>query len=74
MLAKNFHIQPSELDRMVYWEYEYFVKILDEIVKKENEEQEAKMKEYENKSKTSKYKPPKVPSSPKLPSYNHPKL
>lgn len=46
-LAKNFHIQPSEIDKMVMWEYEMFMKEMNEIVKKENKEQKTEMDKYD---------------------------
>lgn len=46
-LAKNFHIQPSEIDKMCMWEYELFMKELNEVVKKENKEQKAEMDKYD---------------------------
>lgn len=45
-LAKNFHIQPSEIDRMMMWEYEMFMQELNEIVKSENKEQQKEMDKY----------------------------
>lgn len=45
-LAKNFHIQPSEIDRMVYWEYELFLQSMNEQVKEENDRQKAEMDKY----------------------------
>lgn len=45
-LAKNFHIQPSEIDQMMMWEYEEFMKELNDIVKKENKEQQTEMDKY----------------------------
>ena len=39
-LAKNFHIQPSEIDKMSMWEYEMFMKELNEQVKEENDKQQ----------------------------------
>lgn len=45
-LAKNFHIQPSEIDKMTMWEYEMFMKELNEVVKKENKDQQAEMDKY----------------------------
>ena len=46
-LAKNFHIQPSEIDKMCMWEYELFMKELNNVVKKENKEQKAEMDKYD---------------------------
>lgn len=45
-LAKNFHIQPSEIDKMVYWEYELFLQSMNDQVKEENERQKAEMDKY----------------------------
>lgn len=45
-LAKNFHIQPSEIDKMVMWEYELFMKELNDVIKKENKEQEKEKDKY----------------------------
>lgn len=45
-LAKNFHIQPSEIDAMPYWEYEMFRDSINEQVKDENERQKAEMDKY----------------------------
>jgi hypothetical protein len=35
-LAKQFHIQPSEIDQMPMWEYEFFVDHIQEMIKEEN--------------------------------------
>ena len=43
MLAKEFHIQPSELEIMPAWEFELFVKELNNIVKEENDRQKQEM-------------------------------
>lgn len=67
-LSKNFHIQPSEVDKMVYWEFEYFVKALNELVKAENDEQKDQMdksdyNKYKNMNPNSfKYNAPKMPN------------
>ena len=45
-LAKNFHIQPSEIDKMPTWEYEYFMMALNDLVNDENEEQKKEMSKY----------------------------
>lgn len=42
-LAKQFHIQPSEIDKMYYWEYEYFIKYINDMVKEENEAQQKQL-------------------------------
>lgn len=77
-LAKNFHIQPTEIDKMPYWEYELFVEQLSNLVKEENDNQKAEMDKYDidnikkisNPSymnKTISSMQPKMPSMPTLP-------
>lgn len=51
-LAKNFHIQPSEIDKMAMWEYELFMKELNKIVKKENKDQQDEQSKYNVKKMT----------------------
>lgn len=46
VLAKQFHIQPSEIDILPAWEYELFIKQLNDIVKEENDKQKSEMKKY----------------------------
>ena len=45
ILAKEFHIQPSELDNMPTWEYELFVKEINNAVKEENDRNKKEMDE-----------------------------
>ena len=45
-LSKNFHIQPSEIDAMPMWEYELYIKQLNEMVEEENEKQQKEMDQY----------------------------
>lgn len=77
-LAKNFHIQPTEIDKMPYWEYELFVEHLSNLVKEENDSQKAEMDKYDIEgakkmanpsymSKTISSMQPKMPSMPSLP-------
>lgn len=42
-LSKAFSIQPSEIDKMPFWEFELFVKELEKLVKEENKQNEDKM-------------------------------
>ena len=42
-LAKEFHIQPSEIDKMPAWEYELFMQELNRMVKEENEKNKKEM-------------------------------
>lgn len=40
-LSKSFHIQPSEVDNMPMWEFELYIKQLNELVEEENERNKA---------------------------------
>lgn len=78
-LSRNFYIQPSEIDRMYFWEYEYMVKEVDEMVKEENKRNEETNKGYDMNSihrqqssmMSSVGKNMKMPSMPKMPSIPH---
>lgn len=43
ILSKEFHIQPSELDNMAVWEYEIFMKEINDAVKEENDRNKQEM-------------------------------
>lgn len=45
-LAKTFHIQPSEVDKMPMWEYELFIMKLNELVQEENDKQKKEMDKH----------------------------
>lgn len=45
-LAKNFHIQPSETDKMPMWEYELFMNALNDQIKSENDQHQKEMDKY----------------------------
>ena len=45
-LAKEMHIQPSEVDSMAYWEYEIWLGEIQSQVKEQNDSQEKEMKQY----------------------------
>lgn len=40
-LSKEFSIQPSELDKMPFWEFEMYLKELERLTKEENDRQKA---------------------------------
>ena len=76
--TKEFHIAPSEFDMMPVWEYELFVKEINNMVKEENEKNKKEMdnNSYKDIKKMSdpKYAQrmanksmPKMPSIPKMP-------
>ena len=76
-LAKNFHIQPSELDSMPMWEYELFISELNNQVKEENEQQQKEMDKYNipdpkklsNPSSMMKSYSGNIPKIPKVPKF-----
>lgn len=76
-LAKNFHIQPSEIDKMSMWEYEMFMKILNKAVDEENKKQNDEMKKYDidsyrkmaNPSNMNKMMNPQMPKMPSMPKF-----
>lgn len=76
-LSKNFHIPPSEIDIMPMWEYELYLKYLNEAVKDDNDAQKAEMDKYnigdvmkasnpKNISKMMNQTQPKYPSMPNM--------
>ena len=76
-ICKEYHIQPSEIDRLVYFEYEYML----EDIKTEQKEAEKKNKEdekkYGNLGKTPNYNQLMNNvgrSMPTLPSFSMPKI
>lgn len=78
ILAKEFHIQPSEIDKMPAWEYELFMREINQAVKEENERNQKEMDKAGIdkaqkmsdpnyiKSMQNKYTP-KMPSMPSMP-------
>lgn len=53
IICKNFHIQPSELERMPYWEYEMTLKECEKIAEEEKKQHE----EESNKNQMSGFRP-----------------
>jgi len=78
-LMYHLHIQPSEIDKLDYYEYWYIVKDLAEYIKKQNDgqkgEESAAMQQYGDPQKMAKQKMPsmKTPSF-KTPSFKTPKF
>jgi hypothetical protein len=46
ILSKQFSIAPSEIDAMKFWEYEYFMKELNNLVEEENKQNEKQKEQY----------------------------
>lgn len=75
ILAKQYHIQPSEIDKMPFWEYEMFVKHLNDAAQEENEKQQAEMdkyhiNEYMNMSRPGNISKMTSNAAPKMPNMN----
>ena len=45
-IAKNYHIQPSEIDNLPYYEYEMYLEEINIIAKKEEEQNEKQNEQY----------------------------
>lgn len=45
-IAREWHIQPSEIDRMQYFEYEYILEEIQDYNKKEEKRQKEEEKKY----------------------------
>jgi hypothetical protein len=46
-LSKSFHIQPSEVDNMPMWEFELYIKQLNDLVEEENERNKTEEDSYD---------------------------
>lgn len=46
LLCKNFNIQPSELDRMTFYEYEFYLLEVQDMIKKEQDKQDENNEKY----------------------------
>ena len=73
-IAKNFHISPTEIDKMMYWEYELFLDALNEQIKEENEQQQNEMDKDVDRYRKMASNPSKLMKSPKMPNISIPKF
>lgn len=69
LIVKKFFIQPSEIDRMPFWEYEM---VREQIIKFMDDE--AKQHEQQKAEFDSRKNDVKMPKTPKMPSIKTPKL
>ena len=67
-ICKEFHYSPEYIDKMPFYEYEWLIEDINEIRKKEEEERRRQEKEQNA------YKPPKMPSAPKMPTIRMPRF
>ena len=77
VLCKHFNIQPSELERMPFWEYEMSIKECEKIAEEEKKQQEDESGKYNmhnynpsnyQKQANRMMSNQKMPSMPKMPS------
>ena len=72
-ICKDWHIQPSEIDRVPFYEYELYLESINTNNKEEAERQEKENKQYEAMSKS--YKNPTSSfKAPSMPSFSMPKF
>lgn len=76
-ICKEYHIQPSEIDKMQFWQYEWFTDEIKEITKEEEKRQ--KEQEKQQQSMQSSFNPNTMmrnmqSSIPKMPSIQMPKI
>jgi len=51
-IAREWHIAPSEVDRMVYFEYEQILEEINEVNKEQQKQREEEEKKYQSMNKT----------------------
>lgn len=74
MMLRQFRLAPSEIDRMPFWEYEFFMREINEIAKTENEAQEKEMSKYDIQGTMRAARNPNkmMPSTPTIPKISMP--
>ena len=70
-ICRDYHIQPSELRRLPYFEYEIILESIQEINKKAEEDEKRRQKEG---TLPGGYKMPTMPQIPSMPTVNIPKF
>ena len=70
-IAKYLSIQPSEIDRMYYWEYEYLMEDMNEMIDKEKEQNEGDGEGSVSQQASNTMRDIKKQSSSMLPSMNN---
>lgn len=82
-ICKEYHIQPSEIDRMQFWEYEWYTDEIKEISKEQEKQQKQQEKEQnammgsmKNPSSMMRNVQSSMPNiaAPKMPTVNLPKF
>lgn len=75
-LGKQFHIQPSEIDKMPFWEYEFYLEALNDMVTEENDAQQKEMDKYKINEMMSNANPKNIgktmqQAQPKMPNFSN---
>ena len=47
-ICRDYHIQPSEIERMPYYEYEYMLEDINQIAKEQEEENKKQQEDMDN--------------------------
>lgn len=72
LICRDYHVQPSEIGQMRYYEYEWILEEIQVIQKEQEKQNEQQQKEMA--SMRSSYNPQKMMSNMKMPSMNMPKV
>lgn len=70
-ISKEWHIQPSEIDKMVFFEYEWMLEEINIIQKEQEKQNQEEEKKYASMQKS--YKPQNL-SMPSMPKFNMPSM
>lgn len=75
-MSKQFHIAPTSFNDMYYWEFEIYMRYINDLVKEENEAQKSEMDKYGVSDMMSGMKSGKFMKNmtPKMPSVVTPKM
>lgn len=65
-LLKNYHLQPSEVEKMPVWEWQLFVDEISRMIKEEEEERKKQEKKYQSQYKQPSFKTPSISGVPKI--------
>lgn len=73
-ICKEYHIQPSEIDRMPFYEYEYMLEDINSDIKEQEKRQKEEEKKYGNISSPPNYNQMMGNAMRSMPKFNMPKL
>ena len=74
VLCKNFNLQPSEIDRMCFYEYEYFIAEVQDTIQREQEAKEEQENNQNQNFSTSKFMRQAKANMPNFSTMKYPKL